>query len=321
MPESRRDFLAKCLGGMTIPLVAATGAQAVTNSPSSATPSAHDALALTRPSHGFRPSHHVSVETNFLPEGTRFFVDGDKPLGLVQELLIQWYPSGCYWLGLQLLLLDHDLLPGHGPVAHTRQYLVAQDDSMEVCLADDRPLNMSVLQYNRRIVPAGLDDVFLSALQTRPLRFTRPLKDLNISFMRCANCGAYDRCLRFEPEEHTEGWGPGGVFDTAQRNCPCCGFSGRQQLDFHDEKLLKKLYMTPTTSHLVFHRHPDDRFPSEETVETNVSVIPAGFNVHNRPAWLAAELQGSPVAQVLPKPSYLHDVFLASFGSLFGLSR
>lgn len=257
------------------------------------------------------------METNFLPEGTRFLVDGDQPLGLVQELIVQWHSSGCYWLGLQLLLVDRGRLPGHVSEALIRQRLVTHDCRMEVLLAGDRPLNMTVLQYTRHAVVPGLDDVFLASLQTRPIRFTRPLKELDITFMRCSRCGHYDRCLCFDAQATEHGWAPAAAMRTAQRACPRCGHSGRQELDFHDEKLLKKLYMTPTTSHLVFRRHPDDSFPAAGETETDLSIVPAGFCVNNRPAWLAAACRDAPVAQILPKPSFLNDVFLASFGRMF----
>lgn len=317
MPESRRDFLVKCLGGAVIPLTAASLVPVVVAAtpaplPIEATPA--QAIPTTGQAHGYRPVHNVSIATDFYPDGTRFYYEGDRTLGLVTELLLQRYENGACWIGLELLLPCHRI--HEFPVMS----VAGREGHIEVELRVDgkTPLNMSVLQLTTGVGHANVPSAFLAALvpDGSAVRFTRALADLDISFMRCANCGKYDRCLHFSAKDHD--WALADL-NTAERPCPRCGCAERQRLNFHDLNLLRKLYMTPTTSHLVFSRHPDDSFERRSPLMLEEpSIYPAGFNVMNRPAWLASECNcDAAVAQITPKPSFLYDVFLESFGQMF----
>ena len=150
-----------------------------------------------------------------------------------------------------------------------------------------------------------------------PVVLTRPLAELEIAFCRCKDCGTWRRALTFTAEECQLGhWRLGrekGI-DTAKRSCPRCYSVAADRVEFTDPRHLWKLYMTPTTSHAVFEPEP----PSQFMLSPTSSVVMHNFPAENRPKWLAEETRRRPVAQLLPKPSPLNDVFLHAWGPLFG---
>lgn len=151
-----------------------------------------------------------------------------------------------------------------------------------------------------------------------PVKFTRPLKDLGISFMHCAHCGRWNQILIFKPEECRVGnWQLGGKegLNTAQEPCRQCRLHGAEHVDFHREESLHKLLITPTTSHLLL--EPDPRPKAAEPDEIYRDFI-RRINSDDHLSWLAQEVEQRPVAQLLPKLGPL-DVFLPRQAPLFGL--
>jgi len=148
------------------------------------------------------------------------------------------------------------------------------------------------------------------------VKLIKPLKEFDLSFMHCARCLHYDRCLVFKAktplnaaeqkqDDDFRVWGPTEDVNTAQRACPNCEHTGRQQIDFHDEKQLHKLYMIPDAS-LVALREPNS---------VAASFGPCDMDFNQRPVWLAKE---KIVAQLEPSPSFMNDVFRTAYSRLFG---
>ena len=90
--------------------------------------------------------------------------------------------------------------------------------------------------------------------------------------------------------------------------------------EFEDPRHLYKLFMTPTTSHVVFNPAPGGGAATKDgpVPPPSMTQLMREISLNNRPRWLAEETLSRPVAQLLPKPSPLNDVFLHAWGPLFG---
>jgi hypothetical protein len=266
------------------------------------------------------PVHNLRVETDLTPDGTHILTPEGKHLWYVDELLIRFVPGyDLCWVGFNLIIPRNPAtLPvdSQGIVPRITYHVDRNQDAWpQVSAQDGGRFNAILAQYKQDWT--CLATAFMSGML--PVKLTKPLKDHDISFMRCAHCNTYRRCLTFTPEECKLGpWqigtGDKGI-NTAEKACPKCYQQGGEQVDLHDEAQLYKLYMTPHTSHVVFEREPQKLalglvFPAYGCLRE--------IDLNNRPKWLASETGTRPVCQLLPKPSPLNDVFMHSWGPLFG---
>jgi len=325
MGDSRRGFLTKCLGGLAIPL--GLGASAV----------AVDAAATEKKALPFSPSpdteksfgkgtSRLTVETDFTPPGTSVLHQDDGQVSLVDELLVYRPLRSQPWVGAQFLI-PHDrqafaqsvcVCSPKGFLPELRYEENRNCDAFPALFdAQGRrfPLQLMACQRDRRL---QVDRIFMGGLL--PVKFTRSLEELKIAFMRCKKCGFYHRCLTHEagePMGFTRNWVLHEKVDTSTDVCPRCRHRERERIEYKDVLNIEKLYMTPTSSHLVF-SEPDPHWKPSRAAHAAPPwpLGPGDLDVSNRPQWLGMEVGKRPVAQVEPKPSPFAEAFSVSFASL-----
>ena len=324
MSNDRRDFLAKCFGGAVtaasgvfVPYGSeAKGSDAVFEDKCS--PASGGSLSWSYLPASTPKDQQIRLETDLTPSGTRLVRGDGKHIAFVNELAVCWTPATKQaWVGFGLFILP----PTGEPTSAFHPHLgsasvgpVASKSFSPILLDEqDRTMPMAVCSYTYD--PMSLmRSVYCGTFME--VKLTKPLKEHDISFMQCDSCSYYDRCLTFKAKTKADFanpqragefsiWGPTTDINTAQRACPNCGHAGRQQLDFHDEKQLHKLYMVPDASLLAL-REPN-------SVVASFGPSDMGFN--RRSAWIAQE---KIIAQLEPTPNFMNDVFRTSYSRLFG---
>ena len=249
MSNDRRDFLTKCFGGAVAAASGvfvphgseAKGSDAIfeNKSPPVAYPvTPGGSLAWSYLPASTPKDQQIHLETDLTPHGTRLVRGDGKHIAFVNKLAVCWTPATKQaWVGFGLYLLP----PCEPTTAfHPRLGSAAvgpnASKSFSPVLLDEQGRTMPVDVYSYTYDPmAVLRSVYCGTFME--VKLIKPLKEFDLSFMHCARCLHYDRCLVFKAktplnaaeqkqDDDFRVWGPTEDVNTAQRACPNCEHTG-----------------------------------------------------------------------------------------------
>jgi hypothetical protein len=315
MTNTRRDFMAQCLGGLGIAVVGGVPEIAAKSPKTIKEVVRKGAYELEATEYWSGPK--LRVETDLTPLNTKVIHEDGRNMVFIDELLVQWFPrtgrslgkSTSYahetcWVGMGFMSIPADKIDVGDAIRPRITWGEPNRNSDVLPFLADQAGNNLPLQLAKCEVDHSACLYRGFAVGFLPVQITTDGNQDGITFMHCSGCGYYDRALEFD----MKGW----EMNTAQRGCPRCHEQGRQQVDLGQELVPYKLHMTPETSILVCHDKQDgDKRPSP-------MLLPEDLQLANRPMWMAKEAKEHPMAQIVPDPSPLNDLFLSTYAPLFG---
>lgn len=300
MSDTRREFLANCLGGTAFLASGLAMPQLNAAEPTDSAAPKSDVFERTTPP----GTHPVPMLGEYIPSPTEQAVFHVKTNFKPHETKINWKAGSVQAMFVQELLLQFS--PGDNPVHRVALHMVLHPTSgPRLRFQNGKPFDSMYLvnEQEERLPVRVLSFTEDSAIQLQSVLVlataTVEVTDLDLSFLCCNKCGTHERYCDFTTSEHFRGWSP-LVHNNLGSTCPRCHSVDRSLLRM-SEADLHRVYITCTTSHVACYDPAKKEKPAAQ----------ARFNPNTDRGTFICQAGDLPIAQLYPTPDYLTDVFLS----------